>query len=138
MLIKDDYKSIFGIVIIIVIIAGISFWLGGRAGRPLNNEGIIKQDDEYISNRETVDPYALLEEAQRQINAKETYEAGRDKWLSENPPVKVLFDTERRTDTEYVIEYLRENPIAGDCALVWRQDVVCTDMRAGVVFPTER
>lgn len=70
--------------------------------------------------------------------ARRLHEENEKKWLAKNPPVKKLFDADQGYDTAYVIQYLKENPIAGDCALVSIPDVVCTDFGERVVFPTSR
>lgn len=71
--------------------------------------------------------------------ARIAYENSVADWLAKNPPVKELFDMKRLHDTAYVIQYLKDNPIAGQCAMIFRTDVVCTDLgRAVIFFPTSR
>ena len=65
------------------------------------------------------------------------HQAYKEKWLAENPSVDYLFDTEKRTDVAYVLDYISRNGISGDCALIWREDVICT-MQNKLVFPTTR
>lgn len=85
-------------------------------------------------------------EAEKEILQKEEYEKGKEKfeaskerWLKENPPVDYLFDRDRRMDKDYVMFYLGQFPISGDCALVWIQDVICWNgFSGGLKFPTER
>ena len=75
-------------------------------------------------------------QAEKQRIGRE-HEEARLLWLAENPPVEELFNVAMMYNTEYVIQYLRENKIAGHCALIWRPDVVCADF-GSLRFPTSR
>lgn len=69
---------------------------------------------------------------------KAEFERDKAQWLTDNPPVKVLFNGNRR-DLEYTISYIRENWYHGDCALVWRSDIICWDFGGNkLIFPTQR
>jgi hypothetical protein len=82
------------------------------------------------------------EEAQRESDAKAEYEKAKAEWMAKNPPVKELFEPTRKREPGYAAAYLKENPIAGDCALVWYGDVVCTEISdedsVVIRFPTTR
>lgn len=86
---------------------------------------------------ERIEPESQEEKQKREADAKAQWEESKAKWLAENPPVKTLFPEGKEYDTAYVIQYLKENKIAGHCALVWRIDVVCAD-GARIMFPRSR
>jgi len=71
------------------------------------------------------------------VRMRKEHEEAKAKWLRDNPPVKELFLEGKMYDNEYIIEYLKENRIAGDCALTWIRDVVCVDS-GKLRFPKER
>lgn len=96
----------------------------------------IKCADGYEYSR--IEPESEQEKQQNEDEARIAYEKGKTEWFAKNPPVKLLFDANRGYDTEYVIQYLKENPIAGDCALIWLKDVVCSDFGDKIYFPTSR
>lgn len=66
------------------------------------------------------------------------FERDKAQWFADNPPVKELFEGNRR-DLEYTIEYIQENWYHGDCALAWHSDILCWDFGGDkLIFPTER
>ena len=108
---------------------------------PLKMECTNLPEYVYVSNIEQVDK---KEEAIKKVDREKEsekmriqFEENKRRWLENNPPVEVLFDEDRIGDTDYIIQYLKDNPVVGSCALVWIKDVVCEDW-GKLVFPTER
>jgi hypothetical protein len=97
-----------------------------------------KIEDVIATTTEATTTPVISQFQQEEID-KYNYEKSKADWLKANPAVKELFNEDKKNDTEYVIEYLKKNPIAGDCALVWRPDVVCASVSgASISFPTNR
>lgn len=90
-------------------------------------------DDEILKRAEEINEREL----QRQ-ESKQQHEESKKRWLRENPPVEFLFKTDRRGDKDYVLWYLKQFSIGGDCALVWHPDVLCWDFQNGLRFPIKR
>lgn len=95
-----------------------------------------KQEVQVVEKSPVKSEQELQEEADREKQAGIEYMAVRKKWLDENPPVREFFDEGRIYNTDYVIQYLKENKIGGHCALVWRIEVVCADFGGVIKFPT--
>lgn len=97
---------------------------------------VNKRVEEERAEREKADEEYRVETEKRRLE----YEASRLKWLKDHPPVDELWDDSQK-DLEYTINYIRENWYHGDCALVWRSDVVCWNdgfIGVSLVFPTKR
>ena len=90
-------------------------------------------DDEILKRAEEINDRELQHQ-----ESKRKYEESKNRWLKENPPVEFLFDAERRYDNDYVISYLEQFSIGGDCVLVWNQDVICWGFGDALKFPTKR
>lgn len=126
---------IFSLIIIIIVLQIITLFKGISLYKDKQDPKIeIKE----IIKEESAIPYWDREENQDELKRIGLeYEANKAKWLAENPPVKELFNEDKIYDTDYVIQYLKENKIGGHCALVWRADVVCVDT-GSIRFPTNR
>ncbi|MCP6727320.1 MAG: hypothetical protein KJI69_04925 [Patescibacteria group bacterium] len=114
--------------------------------RHLKMEGLENLDMEYIKYtvNKRVEEERIADEEEKIKRKEESekrrleFERDREQWLIDNPPVKELFDGNKR-DLEYTISYIRKNWYHGDCALVWRSDIICWDFGGNkLIFPTQR
>lgn len=113
---------------------------GIMAGLMLGAVIFIEKEKEPVVLQEQVEtkPETEKERKAREEQARIEYETAKSKWMAENPSVDLLFEPNRQYDKEYVIEYIRNHEFGGNCALVWRPDVMCWDFDAKLIFPTSR
>lgn len=140
----NEAKIIFGVlgggVLGALVAIGIMLYLF----KPDTETAPLDQVNRLETLAELQDFEQLEERYLEEKEAKELYENARDNWLAAYPPVTRLFDREMIHNTDYVVQYLKENPISGDCPLVWRSDVVCVEFSYSgrnvdtISFPTER
>ena len=146
----------------VLVLAGVlfSFLVAGSyfqkaESKEVESKKVVKVEEELLYGTECFDHDEINDtwekigcwnkeekEARKKQREKESeeyrlqFEENKRKWLKENPPVDFLFDANRIMDKDYVLNYLEQFPISGDCSLVWIQDVICWN--GGLVFPTER
>lgn len=94
------------------------------------------QQSEQIVDETTAAPEVVYV-SETENEAYQQFQQAKLEWLAKNPPVDELFDRERRMDVEYLVDYIRRNPPAGDCALNWIPDVVCWEW-GRLSFPESR